>query len=61
MKLLKENGARVLKEVQVHDEDVWRLTPAGWTWLPPEYKVDVTSAFGEGSVEPEGEVGEGRE
>lgn len=45
--LLMSAGATMPEEdVVLHDEDVWRLTPAGWTWLPPENKTDVTSAFG---------------
>jgi ankyrin repeat protein len=59
--LLKENGAKILAGVQVHDDDVWRLTPAGWTWLPPENRKDVTSAFGKGKIAPDGEVVEGKE
>jgi Ankyrin repeats (3 copies)/Ankyrin repeat len=54
--MLKENGAKVLEGVQLHDNDVWRLTPAGWSWLPPENRRDVTSAFGRHQIMPDGEV-----
>jgi len=44
--LLVSAGATMPEaEVVLHDEDVWRLTPAGWTWLPPENRRDITSAF----------------
>ena len=59
--VLKENGAKILTGVQVHDDDVWRLTPAGWTWLPPENRKDITSAFGKGKIAPDGEAVEDEE
>ncbi len=46
VQMLEAAGARALTGVQSHDDDVWRLTPGGWTWLPPENRKDVTSAFG---------------
>ncbi|MCJ1249041.1 hypothetical protein MMC30_006263 [Trapelia coarctata] len=44
--LLSAGATTPEAEVVLHDEDVWRLTPAGWTWLPPENRRDITSAFG---------------
>jgi len=54
LKLLDDHGAKVLVGVQVHDDDIWRLTPAGWTWLPPENMKDATSAFGLIQISPDG-------
>ena len=34
LKELRQHGARDLVGVKTHDDDVWRLTPSGWTWLP---------------------------
>lgn len=45
VKKLEQYGAKILTGVQVHDDDVWRLTPGGWTWLPAENRKDKTSAF----------------
>jgi len=53
---LKGVGAEVLVGVPVHDDDVWRLTPGGWTWLPPENRKDITSAFGANQEKDNGEV-----
>jgi hypothetical protein len=44
--ILHDHGAEVASGGAKHDEDVWRLTPAGWTWLEAENRKDITSAFG---------------
>jgi len=56
IKKLEEAGAKVLVGVPLHDDDVWRLTPGGWTWLPPENRRDVTSAFGSGHISDDEDI-----